>query len=106
MKNERYNNGSTACRSQWIDQDEHSVAIELVVGLILCVLTFLLFYIYILIPTFQYNTYQMDMTKIKPYVTEDEIDLIQSKWVQIQCKEDYQEISKWIADVKQKNGLE
>lgn len=77
-----------------------------IVGTVACILTFALYTVYILMPAALYGKYQKNLIEIRPYITEDEYNRVQSKWVQIKEKDDYEEICKWIENVKQKNELE
>ena len=76
-----------------------------IAGCVLCVLLFLTFLIYIILPAGVYGRFQKDCTMIRPYITEYESEEIQSKWVQIQNREDYKEVCDWIKNIKEENNL-
>lgn len=77
----------------------------LITDIIICGLMFIVFIVYIIVPASIYGKYQQNLTEIRPYITEDESKQIQSKWVQIRNKKDYQEICMRIEKIKQKNEL-
>ena len=56
-------------------------------------------------PNLLWESYKRDVTKIKPYVEQQEIEQIESDWVCMKTKEDYDAIYKIIDDVKEKHNL-
>lgn len=86
-------------------KNEQIVVGSSVVGIVLCFLLFLIFLIYIILPAGVYGRFQKDCTMIRPYITEYESEEIQSKWVQIQNREDYKEVCDWIKNIKEENNL-
>ena len=73
-------------------------------------LIFVIFYLSFIITTYFapniiWETYKRDIVKIKPYVEQEQIEQIESDWVCMKTKEDYDAIYKFIDDVKEKNDL-
>lgn len=56
-------------------------------------------------PNLLWESYKRDVTKIKPYVEQQEIEQIESDWVCMKNKEDYDAIYKFIDDIKDKHDL-
>ena len=52
-----------------------------------------------------YNKFSRDITKIAPYVEERDIKLLQSDWVRMRSKSDYDEIYEKINEIVETNEL-
>lgn len=50
--------------------------------------------------------FEREITKIVPYVDDDQIDMLRSKWVSMETKSDYDVIWNKIEDIKQENALQ
>lgn len=71
---------------------------------------FMVFYVvYIIfsfiIPALIHQTFEMAVTEIAPYVEEYDVKMLRSKWVSMRTYDDYLEISNYIKEVKEENGL-
>ncbi len=76
-------------------------------ALILC---FLIIYIaglfmYGMLPVALWNTFDISITQIAPYVEEQQIKVLRSQWTQMRSYEDFKQIDNFILNVKQENGL-
>lgn len=58
-----------------------------------------------LLPYGLWTKYQRDLIKITPYIEQHELDIIKSKWVCMQNKEDYDDIYRQINTIKEENDL-
>lgn len=56
-------------------------------------------------PANLWNSFEMSITKITPYVEDNEIKKLRSKWVSMNSKDDYLEIENYIKEIKKKNNL-
>ena len=61
--------------------------------------------IYEYVPATLWSSFELSVTKIAPYVEEADIKMLRSKWVSMDSVDDYQEIIKYINEVKDANGL-
>ena len=60
---------------------------------------------YTMVPIYMRNNFDLSLTQIAPYVEEQELLNVKSKWVSMETREDYQEIIEYIDNVKTENGL-
>ena len=60
------------------------------------------FYIftYEIVPATMCQSFELSVTRIEPYVEENEIKKLRSKWVSMETREDYLEIDRFIKEVK------
>lgn len=69
-----------------------------------CLFT-VIFILFIYYPMVLFHRFENDLIAIRPYIRDEEYYLIQSNWVQMKSKDDYDEIYERINDVIQQNGL-
>ena len=76
---------------------------------ILCATVFVFYLVgivsFAILPNVIWREYQRDITKISPYIEQQELDIIKSDWVCMQNKDDFNDIYKRIDKVKQKYKL-
>ena len=67
---------------------------------------FLLSLFVFVIPGMYYSKFEKNLIVIRPYIEEQEYNLLKSKWVLMKGKDDYLVIDESIADIKKKHNLE
>lgn len=77
---------------------------SILLAFIILIFTLSLYYIYI-IPNQVWNKFELDLTMIRPYVDEAEIEHLKSDWVCMRSRDDYLEIYQVINTIKQTNEL-
>ena len=93
------------------DPEETKIALarklkKITVGMIvLVVLAFFIFILICFLPNSLWNTFENDLTMIAPYSDSKTILTLQSDWVQMRTKEDYQAIYNTINEIKKSNSL-
>lgn len=74
-----------------------------------CFIFFIMYILYFfcfhIVPVSMWDVYKRDITKITPYVEQEEIDMIQSNWCCMKNKEDFDDIYEIINEVKEKHNL-
>lgn len=79
--------------------------ISLTFKLILIIVLLIITVSSVMIPTEIYKSFNRDMTMISPYVDNQEILLLKSKWVMMKSYDDYKEIYNIIDEIKEENNL-
>ena len=91
-----------------LDASEKSIKalkIRIIYLLSCCVLFFIYGLTCIYYPTKLYHCYQIDIIYISPYISEQDIKILNSRWVSMNGKADYEAIYAKINQVKKENNL-
>ncbi len=82
-----------------------ALKIRIIYLLFCCILFFLYGLTCIYYPTKLYHCYQIDIIYISPYISEQDIKILNSRWVSMKGKADYEAIYAKINQVKKENNL-
>ena len=62
--------------------------------------------VYVIAPITLWHTFELSVTKIAPYIQEEDEKMLRSRWVQMNTYDDFTAIDNYIVQVKADNGLE
>ena len=73
-----------------------------VVMLITCLLFFLYLFIYEIIPASMWSEFELSVSRVAPYIEENDLKMLNSKWVCMRTHDDYIEIEDFLEEAEKK----
>ncbi len=89
-----------------ISKASNSIMRNCILLAIATLMSFLLCYYWIIIPFASREQFELDISLIKPYTTEENVGKLQSEWVRMKTKSDYDKIYEIINEIKEREGLQ